>query len=412
MAPLVSGATCRSCRGSNLEEVISLGDQPLANRLPLFGADVNVDRYPLRLCVCAECWLLQVDHAIPADVVFSDYTYFSSTSTQWLDHARAFQEWAVDRFSLSQKSTIIEVASNDGYLLNFFKQAGMRVIGIEPAAPVAERSIALGIDTLVEFLDSSTVGSLPIPAKADLLIANNVIAHVPDILDFVQSLTSLLAPDGAVSIEIPYCANLIRNVQFDTIYHEHFSYMSLHPLDLVFRKAGLSLDDVHFLATHGGSMRLIARHAAAARRSPLVDDLLARETQMGLARMDTYTEFGNRVGQAKVSIWQTLTTALDHNHTVAGFGAPAKASTLLNYCDIGPDTLPFTVDSAPSKQGRLIPGVSVPILPPESLFERWPDTVWIFPWNIADEIRASLRTHGFSGRLMLTQPAIGIEGAH
>ena len=400
---------CRGCHSTALHEVLNLGEQPLANSLPLIGDTQQPKRFPLRLCVCQECWLLQVDHSVPPEDIFTEYTYMSSTSHAWDQHMRQFVDWAVRRFELNSRSLVVEVASNDGYLLRHFRDEGISVLGIEPAEPAAAVALDRGIPTLVEFLDSRTAAAMAEDRKADLLIANNVIGHVPDLMEFVNGLAALLSPAGALSIEIPHAGNLLTKLQFDTIYHEHFSYLTLTPLLTVLQNAGLMVEEVHTLTTHGGSMRLIIRHEGEAVASPSVEALLSGESALDLTDLATYDTFASSVEEVRQSIRATLESELGRGRRIAGFGAPAKASTLLNYCGLGSDEVAYTVDSSPSKQGRSVPGAGIPIHAPSALYSDDPDVVWVFPWNIQEEVESLLLGHGFNGDIMVTQPTLEIR---
>ena len=405
-----SERTCRGCHSLSLHEVLDLGVQPLANTLPLLSdTREQLPRFPLRLCVCQECWLLQVDHSVPPEDIFAEYTYMSSTSDAWDQHIRRFMDWAVGRFGLSSDSLVVEVASNDGYLLRHFRDLGIPVLGIEPAEPAAAVAREQGIPTLVEFLDSRTAVSMGVDRKADLLIANNVIGHVPDLMEFVEGLAALLSPTGVLTIEIPHAGNLLTKLQFDTIYHEHFSYLTLSPLLTVLQHAGLMVEEVQTLTTHGGSMRLIIRHAGRSAAGPSVQAFLISESALDLTNLATYDRFASAVADVRQSIRGTLEAELGRGRRIVGFGAPAKASTLLNYCDVGTDEVAYTVDSSPSKQGRAVPGAGIPIYAPSHLYSDYPDVVWVFPWNIQEEVESLLVGHGFSGDIVVTQPNLEIR---
>ncbi len=400
---------CRGCHSVALYEVLDLGEQPLANSLPILGDTRELPRYPLRLCVCQECWLLQVDHSVSPEEIFAEYTYMSSTSHAWDEHMRRFVDWAVSRFELDSNSLVVEVASNDGYLLRHFRDRGIGVLGIEPAEPAAAVAMDQGIPTLIEFLDSRTAATMAVGRKADLLVANNVIGHVPDLKEFVEGLASLLSPAGVLTIEIPHASNLLTNLQFDTVYHEHFSYLTLAPLLTVLRHAGLMVEEVQTLTTHGGSVRLIVRHEGRARSGPSVQALSISESTLDLTNLATYDKFAAGVAQVRQSIRVALEAELVRGRRVAGFGAPAKASTLLNYCEVGTDEVAYTVDSAPSKQGRAVPGARIPIYSPSHLYSDNPDVVWVFPWNIQEEVENLLVDNGFAGDIMVTQPTVEIR---
>lgn len=400
---------CRGCHSLDLHEVLDLGDQPLANSLPILGDTQKIPRHPLRLCVCQECWLLQVDHSVSPDVIFAEYTYMSSTSRAWDQHMQRYVDWAVGRFELDSDSLVIEVASNDGYLLRHFRDRGIPVLGIEPAEPAAAVALDKGIPTVIEFLDSHSAATIAASHKADLLIANNVIGHVPDLKAFVEGLATLLSPAGVLTIEIPHAGNLITKLQFDTIYHEHFSYLTLSPLITVLQRAGLVIQEVQTLTTHGGSMRLVIRHEGSTVPGLSVEAFLASERTLNLHDLATYDRFASAVAEVRQSIRGALDTELGRGRRVAGFGAPAKASTLLNYCDVRTNEVPYTVDSSPSKQGRAVPGAGIPIYPPSHLYSDNPDVVWVFPWNIQQEVEGLLVGHGFAGEIMVTQPTLEVR---
>ena len=384
--------SCRFCGAALRDLVVDLGMSPLANayvRPEQLGAMESF--FPLRALVCRECLLVQVEDYETPEAIFSDYAYFSSYSTTWLEHARRFALDAIDRFSLDADSLVVEVASNDGYLLRWFHERGIPVLGVEPAANVAKVALQAGIPTLVEFLGAQSAEGLTDGRRADLVIANNVLAHVPDLNDFVAGLATLLAPGGVLTIEFPHLLRLLEDEQFDAIYHEHFSYFSFGTASRVLARHGIALVDVEELPTHGGSLRVVGRHAGpGVERTGRAEALLAREREAGLDRVDTYGGFGERVKAAKRDLLELLIDRRRRGERVVGYGAPAKAATLLNYCGIGTDFLDFTVDRSPHKQGCFLPGVHVPILAPEAIDEAQPEVILILPWNLRGEIEAQL----------------------
>jgi 2-polyprenyl-3-methyl-5-hydroxy-6-metoxy-1,4-benzoquinol methylase len=380
---------CRFC-ASPLEAVFAdLGMSPLANSYLTTAQGNRMEPfYPLRAMVCSQCFLVQLEEYESPDHIFSDYAYFSSYSSSWLEHSERYVAAMVDRFGLDRDSHVVEVASNDGYLLQYFKERGIPVLGIEPAANVAKVAVQKGLPTLVEFFGVETARSLVPQSAADLLIGNNVLAHVPDINDFVGGMKVLLKPGGVITMEFPHLMRLIDEKQWDTIYHEHFSYLSFSTARRVFAAHGLRLFDVEELPTHGGSLRIIGCHDddAAKPDSERALELLAREDAAGYSRVETYLDYGERVAEDKRGILSTLVALKEDGKRIVGYGAPAKGNTLLNYCGIGPDFIDYTVDLNPHKQGHLLPGTHIPIRTPEAIREDKPDVVLILPWNLKDEI--------------------------
>jgi 2-polyprenyl-3-methyl-5-hydroxy-6-metoxy-1,4-benzoquinol methylase len=380
---------CRFC-GSPLEAVFAdLGMSPLANSyLTVEQGNRMEPFYPLRALVCSECFLVQLEEYESPDQIFSDYAYFSSYSSSWLEHSERYVMAMVDRFGLDEQSHVVEVASNDGYLLQYFKERGIPVLGIEPAANVAKVAVQKGLPTLVEFFGVETARSLVPQSAADLLIGNNVLAHVPDINDFVAGMKVLLKPGGVITMEFPHLMRLIDEKQWDTIYHEHFSYLSFSTARRVFAAHGLRLFDVEELPTHGGSLRIIGCHDddAAKPDTERARELLEREEAAGYSDVETYLDYGERVATDKRGILSTLVALKEEGMRIVGYGAPAKGNTLLNYCGIGRDFLEYTVDLNPHKQGHLLPGTHIPIRAPEAIRDDQPDVVLILPWNLKDEI--------------------------
>ncbi len=380
---------CRFCQSRLTTAFADLGATPLSNSF------LTQDRlgamepfYPLHAYVCDECLLVQLEEFESPQAIFGDYAYFSSYSDTWLEHARRYVGMMVDRFGLGQQSQVVEVASNDGYLLQYFAERGIPALGIEPAGNVAEKAMAKGIPTDVAFFGVETARRLANQGRcADLLVGNNVLAHVPDINDFVAGIKILLAPNGIVTMEFPHLLRLIAGNQFDTIYHEHFSYFSLLTVERIFAVHGLSLFDVEELPTHGGSIRIFACHNEQARSSTgRVESLKKVEAKFGLHSLDVYRSFHSRVKSVKRQLLSFLIEAKQAGKSIVAYGAPAKGNTLLNYCGIRSDFIEFTVDRSPHKQGRYLPGSRIPIRHPEELRTARPDYVLILPWNICDEI--------------------------
>jgi SAM-dependent methyltransferase len=381
--------SCRFC-SAPLETVFAdLGMSPMANAyLPPERANAMEPFYPLRALVCDMCKLVQLEEYETPEEIFSDYAYFSSFSTSWLAHSERYVEAMAERFGLGTHSQVVELASNDGYLLQYFVQRGVPVLGIEPAGNVAKDAEARGVPTLVEFFGVATATRVAAERRADLLLGNNVLAHVPDLNDFVGGMKILLAPDGVITMEFPHLLRLIADDQFDTIYHEHFSYFSFLTVCRVFEAHGLRLWDVEELPTHGGSLRIYGCHAddAGKELTARAGELLERERAAGLDDLQTYRTFAQRMQVDKRAILAFLIDLKEQGKSIAGYGAPAKGNTLLNFCGIRTDFLDYTVDANPRKQGHLLPGTHIPIRPVEALRETRPDVVLILPWNLREEI--------------------------
>jgi SAM-dependent methyltransferase len=366
-----------------------LGMSPLANSfLTAEQANAMEPFYPLRAYVCEACFLVQLEQFETPDHIFSDYAYFSSYSTSWLEHSLRYVEQMIERFSLRNSSQVVELASNDGYLLQYFAERHIPVLGIEPAVNVAEVAVQKGIPTLVEFFGRQTARSLQAESAADLLLGNNVLAHVPDLNDFVAGMKILLKPRGVITMEFPHLMRLIDENQFDTIYHEHFSYFSFLTARRVFAEHGLRLFDVEELPTHGGSLRIYGAHAddESKPETERAAELANREHAAGYEDLDTYRSYARRVQAEKRDILSFLIGLKNEGQSIAGYGAPAKGNTLLNFCGIGTDFIDYTVDMNPHKQGQLLPGSHIPIRAPEVLAETRPDVLLILPWNLRDEI--------------------------
>jgi SAM-dependent methyltransferase len=373
------------------EKFLDLGAMPPSNA---FLSEKDLEKpepkYPLRLLVCTSCWLVQTEDFVGRDQLFaSDYAYFSSTSSSWLEHAASFCEKIIRELGLGPNSFVIEIGSNDGYLLKNFLNAGIPCLGIEPTGCTAATAEALGIPVMREFFDEKLGRALAAKAKqADLIIGNNVFAHVPDINDFTLGLKAALKPNGTITLEFPHLMRLIEQAQFDTVYHEHFSYLSLYTAERIFNAAGLRVWDVKQLTTHGGSLRIYGCHHADSRAtSPAVAAMLAEEAQRGLQNLTPYQQFQARADKVEDDLLSFLRDQRRAGKKVAAYGAAAKGNTLLNYGQIQPDLLPVVCDAAPSKQGKFLPGSRIPVQPPEFLKNFDPDVVLVLPWNLAREIR-------------------------
>jgi 2-polyprenyl-3-methyl-5-hydroxy-6-metoxy-1,4-benzoquinol methylase len=404
---------CRFCAAPLAQTFVDLGMSPASNAF--LSADELSGKepfYPLHALVCGECYLVQLQQFQSPQQIFGDYAYFSSYSDSWLEHARAYAAMARERFRLSQGSMVVEIASNDGYLLQYFRAAGVPVLGIEPARNVAAAAEAKGIPTLCEFFGRALAARLAADGRqADLLVGNNVLAHVPDLNDFVAGLKTALKAGGAITLEFPHLLELIEYVEFDTIYHEHFSYFSLLTAEKVMAAHGLAVFDVDTLPTHGGSLRLYVRHAEDRARATTsrVEALRAREKAAGMDALRGYADFDGKVKAVKRALLDFLEDARASRRMVAGYGAPAKATTLLNYCGIGSDLLPYTVDRSPHKQGRFIPGAHIPIRSPDHLLQTQPAYVLILPWNIKDEIVESMAAvRDWGGRFVVPVPMLKV----
>jgi hypothetical protein len=404
-------ARCRSCGAPLRHTVTDLGLSPLCQTvIPLDRADEGEVFYPLHVRVCEGCWLVQVGDVVSPEGLFQqEYPYFSSFSDSWLAHARGYVAEVTDRLQLGPASTVVEVGSNDGYLLQWFVQAGIRCMGVDPAANVAEAARARGVQTTVAFFGRHTAERLVADGwRADLVCGANVMAQVPDPNDFAAGLAALVAPGGTVTIEFPHLVELIAGAQFDTIYHEHFSYFSLISVAALFERNGLALTDVQRLGTHGGSLRVWAQPAAtAAAPSVRVAEVLGQERALGVDTTAYYDAFDADVRRVRRELLDFLFAERDAGRVVAGYGAPGKGNTLLNHCGIRPDLLAFTVDRNPAKQHVLLPGSRIPVFPPEHLGEVRPDTIVILPWNLAEEIAGQLAwTAAWGARLVVPLPGV------
>jgi SAM-dependent methyltransferase len=392
LEPRVKPPHCRFCDHELVHSFADLGTSPLCQD-HVTPDDINRAEaiYPLHARVCEHCFLVQVDDLVEPEQIFGDgeYAYFSSFSDSWLAHARDYTQKMIARFALDATKQVVEVASNDGYLLQFFGQSGIPVLGIEPASNCAAAAQDKGIDTVVAFFGRETAMQVVAErGQADLLLGNNVLAHVPDINDFVAGMKTLLREGGVITMEFPHLMRLVDENQFDTIYHEHFSYLSFTTVERIFAHHGLVLFDVDELSTHGGSIRIYARHAEEADRAveARVDEMRSREAAAGMLELPYYSKFGARVRETKWKLLEFLIEQRRSGKTVAGYGAPGKGNTLLNYCGIRTDFLEYTVDRSPHKQGTFLPGSRIPIFAPEKIFETRPDYLLILPWNLRQEI--------------------------
>lgn len=403
---------CRFCHAPLTHTFVDLGISPLSNSY-VKKSDLNKGEifYPLNVKVCSSCKLVQLEEFEKPESIFnSEYAYFSSYSSTWLEHARVYCDEMLNRFRLTEKSQVVEIASNDGYLLKNFVALGIPALGIEPTKNTAEAAMAQGVNTLVSFFGKSTADDLVLSGfSADLLVANNVLAHVPDINDFVSGLKLLLKPEGVITVEFPHLLNLIKYNQFDTIYHEHFSYFSLLVVDKIFSFYGLEIFDVEELPTHGGSLRVFAQHVNGKHAvKSSVGFVIDKELCAGFDSLEVYDSFSDRVNKIKYDLLNFLLLAKSKGLKVAGYGAPAKGNTLLNYCGVHSDLIQFTVDSNPHKQGTYLPGTRIPVYEPSELRNMKPDIVIILPWNIKEEI---ISLHGYisewGGRFAVSIPSVG-----
>jgi len=411
-APASVRVTCRACGAPLTRTFLDLGSTPLANA---YVSEADLDKpettYPLHVKVCESCLLVQLSTDVSPAVLFSDYAYFSSYSESWVRHAADFAGMATRRFKLNADSQVVEIASNDGYLLKHFKALRVPVLGIEPAQNVAETARAMGIPTESRFFGRETAQDLVGRGiKADLIVGNNVLAHVPDLNDFVAGLTILLKPDGVISLEFPHLLRLIEGVQFDTIYHEHFSYFSLHAIERVMNAHDLRIFDVKELPTHGGSLRVMACHKSADRATEdSVAAVRRSEEQAGLNRIETYDRFADAVAHCKRSLLAFVADARAAGKTIVGYGAAAKGNTLINYCGLGPNDIDYVVDRSPYKQGRYLPGSRIPIRDPRQIAVTRPDYLLILPWNLKKEIMsqtAGVRQWG--GKFVIPVPEVAV----
>lgn len=404
--------SCRFCGSSDVAEILDLGVQPPSNSFVAADQRLEMEpHYPLVVFHCGECGLVQVPEVASARSIFSDYLYFSSYSEGWVDHARRYVDMAVERFRLDEKSRVIEVASNDGYLLQFVTAKGIPALGVEPAANVADVARAKGINTLSEFFTLALAQDLAAKGEqADLIVGNNVLAHVPNLNDFVSGLAALVKPNGVITMEFPHLVKLVEEMQFDTVYHEHFSYFSLFVAKKVFSRHGLRIFDVDRLSTHGGSLRIYAcRTDADHAERPVVKMIEAEEIAAGYGSRDKYTAFGRDVYRFKHELLAFLMKEKSDGRTIAAYGAAAKGNTMLNFLGVRSDIIDFVVDRNPQKQGRYLPGSRIPVRAPEDIRAARPDLLLILPWNLKQEIeRQTAFIRDWGGRFLTLIPRISV----
>jgi SAM-dependent methyltransferase len=408
----MTAVACRLCGAALTETFVDLGMSPLCESyLRADQLDQRESFYPLHVRVCGSCLLVQLPAYVPGEDIFSDYAYFSSYSDSWVAHAKRYADAMVTRLGLGPQSLVTEVASNDGYLLQHFVAAGVPVLGVEPAANIAEVARAKGIRTEVRFLGEQTGAELAERyGRADLVVGNNVYAHVPDLVGFTAGLAALVKPDGLVTLEFPHLLRLIEGRQYDTIYHEHYQYLSLLTAQRALATGGLVVVDVEQLPTHGGSLRVYARlEGVAGEVAPAVKEVLELEAAAGLHTLAGHRGFAEAVHTIKHDLLSFLLQARAQGATVVGYGAPGKGNTLLNHCGIRSDLLAWTVDRSPYKQGRFLPGTHIPIYAPERIAQERPDYVLVLPWNLRDEISAQLSyVRDWGGRLVFPIPALEV----
>ena len=409
----MSPATCMSC-GSPLSRVVcDLGLSPISNAFIKAEDAAKAEMfYPLKACVCESCWLVQLESSPDSGAHFhEDYVYFSSFSSGWVEHARRYVKAMTARLALDASSRVMELASNDGYLLQFFAHAGIPALGIEPTANTAAAARLKGVETREMFFGRQSAALLVADGwTVDLLLGNNVLAHVPDINDFVGGMPLVLNPEGVITLEFPHLLNLLTLNQFDTIYHEHYTYLSLIALEPIFARAGLRVFDVEAIPTHGGSLRVFVCHAAASHMTmPSVGQMLGLERSEGLASGARFDAFAQAVVETKRALLQFLIEAGAAGKSVAAYGAAAKGNTLLNYCGIRPDMVAFVADKNPTKQGRLLPGSRIPVLAPEAIAARQPDYLLVLPWNIRSEIIAQMaEIRSWGGQFVVPVPTLEV----
>lgn len=400
---------CRFCKSELRHTFVDLGMSPLCESyLRLEQLNQMECFYPLHVFVCEKCFLVQLEEFVSPDSIFTEYAYFSSYSNSWLEHCRHYTDQMLERFRLSRKSLVVELASNDGYLLQYFVQKNVPVLGIEPAANVAKVAEEKNVPTVVKFFGKQVAAELAAEGKqADLLVGNNVLAQVPDLGDFVAGMKLLLKPRGVLTLEFPHLLKLMEENQFDTIYHEHFSYFSFLTAKEILGAYGLVLFDVEELPTHGGSLRIFGRHSEDDSKpiTSRVTELSAREEAIGLKRLESYSSFAEKVKKTKRQLLECLIGAKQARKSIAGYGAPGKGNTLLNYCGVGTDFIDYTVDRNPFKHGRFTPGTHIPIYAPERIFQTRPDYVLILPWNLKNEIMQQMaRIREWGGKFIVPIP--------
>ena len=405
---------CRYCENTLSYEFVDLGFSPPSNSF-LKNSQLNEPEtfYPLKIMVCEKCFLVQIDEFAKHDDIFSsEYAYFSSFSTSWLAHAKAYTEMMVNRFGFNQDSQVIEIASNDGYLLQYFKEKKIPVLGIEPTANTAAEAQRKGIESVIDFFGIKLATKLTLEGKkADLLLGNNVLAHVPDINDFVGGLTLLLKDEGVITFEFPHLLQLIDKNQFDTIYHEHFSYLSLITVKQIFESHRLAIFDVEEVSTHGGSLRIFAKHNADIQKqiSPNVKNMLEKESTFGLSNLTLYTNYQEKAEKVKNDFTDFLIKAKKSGKKVAAYGAAAKGNTLLNFAGTKKDLLQFVVDASPHKQNKFLPGVHIPVYSEQKIIDEKPDYIVILPWNLKEEISKQLfYIREWGGKFVVAVPELEI----
>jgi hypothetical protein len=401
---------CRFCKSEVKDVFIDLGNAPASNSF-LTKEELNEPEtfYPLKVFTCSKCFLVQVDEYKKSDSIFdARYVYFSSYSKSWLAHAKNYTNLMVKKFGYNMDSLVVEIASNDGYLLQYFKEKNIPVLGIEPTANTAEVAQQKGIESLVRFFGKQLASELVSQnKKANLLLGNNVLAHVPDIIDFVGGMKIVLAEDGVITMEFPHLLQLVENNQFDTIYHEHFSYLSFYSVKQIFESQGLELFDVDEIPTHGGSLRIYAKHKEDGSKpvSPNVSNLIEKENRAGLTQMSYYNRFQEKAFDIKISFLEFLVKAKRENKKVAAYGAAAKGNTLLNYCGVKTDLIDYVVDANPNKRDKYLPGSHIPVVDEQHLKLNKPDYIIIFPWNIRDEIMGQLLyIRDWNGKFLIPIP--------
>lgn len=414
MKKINTTSKCRFCKNQLEHSVIDLGMSPLCQKHVKPENLNDMEKFfPLHAYICDKCWLMQLEEFASPDEIFADeYAYFSSYSESWLEHARRYSEKMTEQFNLNADSLVTEIASNDGYLLQWFVQKGIPVLGIDPAANVAEAAKEKGVRTEVEFFGKNTAEKLAKKyGKADLLLGNNVLAHVPDINDFVAGMKEMLSPGGVITMEFPHLQHLIEENQFDTIYHEHFSYLSFVAVNRIFAHHGITLFDVEELSTHGGSLRIYGKHSDdnSKKVTENVAKLINREIALGFETLEFYSRFEEKVKETKRKILDFLIQVKRNKKSVAGYGAPGKGNTLLNYCGVRTDFIDYTVDMSPHKQGNFLPGTHIPILHPDAIRETKPDYIFILPWNLKKEITIQHNyIHEWGGKFVVPIPELKI----
>ena len=400
---------CRFCAAPLDESVCDLGMQPPSNA---FITSESLEKmecfYPLHAFVCGACFLVQLEEFESPTDIFTEYAYYSSFSSTWLKRAERFAETMTKRLGLDEESLVIEIGSNDGYLLQYFKLGAIPVLGIDPSQNCAEAASTRNVTTLVDFFGTRVAGKLVSEGqRASLLVANNVLAHAPDLNDFVAGIALILAPGGTATVEVPHLLRLIERTEYDTIYHEHFSYFSLTTAQKVFAAQNLTIADVEEIPTHGGSIRMWIRHTGSVSASSHVEEIVSRERAAGLTSLETYRRFSQAVLASKLSFWQFLIDAKRRGKTVAAYGAAAKGNTLLNYCGVRSDLVSYVVDRNPYKQHRFLPGSHIPVLPVEVVVKTKPDYLLILPWNISDEVVAEMSViRDWGGRFVTAIPDV------